>query len=79
MLWGAWAFLRLGAKSVRDRNPKAAAVVFSVVAAVAPGLIPLEFGAHGRTETYFVAAAFIVSLTLLGKILELRAWSTSRC
>ena len=42
---------------------------------MAPGLFPASFHAHGRVGVYFEAAAVIVSLTLLGQMLELRARS----
>src|SRR5690606_22049046 len=44
-------------------------------ATVAPDLFPASFRAHGRVGVYFEAAAVIVSLTLLGQLLELRARS----
>ena len=53
----------------------AAAFGYSVVATLAPGLFPESFRAHGRVGVYFEAAAVIVSLTLLGQLLELRARS----
>ena len=47
---------------------------YSVVAALAPGLIPRQAGAHGvRPGTYFESAAVIVTLVLVGQVLELRA------
>lgn len=52
-----------------------AAFSYSVVAALAPGLFPASFEAHGRIGVYFEAAAVIISLTLLGQMLELRARS----
>ena len=52
-----------------------AAFGYSVVATVAPGLFPSSFHDHGRIGVYFEAAAVIVSLTLLGQLLELRARS----
>ena len=45
------------------------------MATVAPGLFPPSFVAHGRIGVYYEAAAVIISLTLLGQILELRARS----
>ncbi len=50
-----------------------AAYGYSVVATWAPGLFPASFLEHGRIGVYFEAAAVIVSLTLLGQVLELRA------
>jgi len=52
-----------------------AAFLYSVVATLAPGVFPLSFMAHGRIGVYFEAAAVIISLTLLGQMLELRARS----
>jgi Cu+-exporting ATPase len=84
VLWGAWPFFRLGAASLRHRSPNMWTLIslgvlvafgYSVFATLAPHLIPLEFVSHGRTGVYFEAAAVIVSLTLLGQILELRARS----
>jgi Cu+-exporting ATPase len=50
------------------------AYVFSVVAAVLPGLFPASFrNAEGNVAVYFEAAAVIVTLVLLGQVLELRA------
>src|SRR3546814_4999996 len=53
----------------------AAAFGYSVVATIAPDLFPASFREHGRVGVYFEAAAVIVSLTLLGQLLELRARS----
>ena len=53
----------------------AAAFGYSVVATLAPDLFPASFHEHGRAAVYFEAAAVIVSLTLLGQLLELRARS----
>ncbi|HPG94811.1 MAG TPA: haloacid dehalogenase, partial [Dokdonella sp.] len=52
-----------------------AAFLYSLVATLAPDLFPLSFMAHGRIGVYFEAAAVIISLTLLGQMLELRARS----
>jgi Cu+-exporting ATPase len=54
-----------------------AAFGYSVVATVAPDLFPASFREHGRVGVYFEAAAIIVSLTLLGQILELKARSST--
>ena len=50
-----------------------AAFVYSVVATLAPGVFPESFVAMGRVSVYFEAAAVIISLTLLGQLLELKA------
>ena len=84
VLWAGWPFLERCVASIRTRNPNmwtligigvAAAYGYSVVATVAPGLVPASFHQHGRVGVYFESAAVIVSLTLLGQLLELRARS----
>jgi P-type Cu+ transporter len=51
-----------------------AAYLFSVIATLAPGIFPQSFLGHGgRPEVYFESAAIIVTLVLLGQVLELRA------
>src|SRR6202790_2583834 len=52
-----------------------AAFLYSVAAPVAPSVFPASFVAMGRVSVYFEAAAVIISLTLLGQILELKARS----
>lgn len=54
-----------------------AAFGYSLVATLAPGLFPETFREHGRVGVYFEAAAIIVSLTLLGQVLELKARSST--
>jgi len=50
------------------------AFLFSLAAVFAPGWFPHEFGAHdGAVGTYFEAAAVIVTLVLLGDVLQMRA------
>jgi Cu+-exporting ATPase len=84
VLWAGWPFFVRGAQSVINRSPNmwtliglgvAAAYGYSAVATVAPWLFPPSFMQHGRIGVYYEAAAVIVSLTLLGQILELRARS----
>ncbi|HKO88086.1 MAG TPA: heavy metal translocating P-type ATPase [Burkholderiales bacterium] len=84
VLWAGWPFLERGVASVRHRSPNmwtliglgvAAAFIYSVVATIAPEVFPAAFMAHGRIGVYYEAAAVIISLTLLGQILELRARS----
>jgi Cu+-exporting ATPase len=53
----------------------AAAYGYSVVATVTPDLFPQSFLMHGRIGVYYEAAAVIISLTLLGQIMELKARS----
>ncbi|MEO8388710.1 copper-translocating P-type ATPase, partial [Polaromonas sp.] len=52
-----------------------AAFAYSVVATIAPGVFPDSFISMGRVSVYFEAAAVIISLTLLGQMLELKARS----
>jgi len=52
-----------------------AAFVYSVVATVAPQVFPDSFISMGRVAVYFEATAVIISLTLLGQVLELKARS----
>jgi Cu+-exporting ATPase len=84
VLWSGWPFFVRWLQSIRSRKPNmwtligtgvAAAYGYSVVATVAPGLFPRSFVMHGRIGVYYEAAAVIISLTLLGQILELRARS----
>ncbi|MBV6423120.1 MAG: Silver exporting P-type ATPase [Steroidobacteraceae bacterium] len=82
VLWAAWPFFERCVQSIANRSPNmwtligvgvAAAWGYSVVATIAPGLFPASFHEHGRVGVYFEAAAVIVTLTLLGQMLELRA------
>ena len=52
-----------------------AALVYSVVATLVPQVFPTSFISMGRVAVYFEAAAVIISLTLLGQVLELKARS----
>ena len=82
--WAGWPFFVRGAQSVMNRSPNmwtlislgtGSAFVYSVVATVAPQVFPDSFMAMGRVAVYFEAAAVIISLTLLGQLLELKARS----
>jgi len=85
VLWGGWPFFVRGWKSIVTWNPNmftliglgvAIAYVYSLVAALLPGIFPAAFrGANGEVGTYFEAAAVITTLVLLGQVLELRARS----
>ena len=84
VLWAGWPFFVRGVQSVVNRSPNmwtliglgtSAAFVYSVVATVAPGVFPASFVSMGRVSVYFEAAAVIISLTLLGQMLELKARS----
>ncbi|OAB55206.1 ATPase P [Leptolyngbya valderiana BDU 20041] len=87
VLWCGWPFLVRGVRSVQRRALNmftliglgvSVAYVYSVVATVAPGLFPPSFrGASGQVGVYFEAAAMIVTLVLLGQVMELRARSST--
>ncbi|WP_010490714.1 heavy metal translocating P-type ATPase [Pseudomonas sp. S9] len=83
-LWGGWVFFARGIDSIRHRSPNmwtliglgtSAAYLYSVAATLAPQLFPQAFFQDGRIGVYFEAAAVIISLTLLGQMLELKARS----
>jgi P-type Cu+ transporter len=84
-LWAAWPFYVRAVQSVRNRSLNmftliglgvSVAYVYSMVAVIAPGIFPASFrDASGHVAVYFEAAAVIVTLILLGQVLELRARS----
>lgn len=83
VLWSGWPFFQRGWASIRSLNfnmftliaiGTGVAWAYSVVATIAPGLFPEQFrGPEGEVGVYFEAAAVIVTLVLLGQLLELRA------
>jgi Cu+-exporting ATPase len=83
VIWGGWPFFQRGVASLRSRHLNmftlialgtGAAWLSSVVATLAPGAFPASFRGHdGGAPVYFEAAAVIVTLVLLGQVLELRA------
>jgi Cu+-exporting ATPase len=85
VLWGGWPFFQRGWASVVNRSTNmftliamgtGVAYLFSVVATISPGIFPASFRTMGgRPDVYFEAAAAIVTLVLLGQVLELRARS----
>jgi P-type Cu+ transporter len=84
VLWAGLPFFQRGWRSIVQRSPNmwtlislgtGAAFLYSFVATVAPGLFPDSFVSMGRVNVYFEAAAAIISLTLLGQVLELKARS----
>ena len=84
-LWAGLPFLERGVRSVKTGNLNmftlialgvSVAYSYSVVALLAPGLFPDSLRTeHGELGLYFEAAAVIVTLVLLGQVLELRARS----
>jgi len=84
VLWAGWPFFVRCVESIRHRSPNmwtligigvAAAFVYSLLATLVPELFPDAFHEGDRVAVYFEAASVIVSLTLLGQMLELRARS----
>ncbi|ABM42855.1 heavy metal translocating P-type ATPase [Acidovorax sp. JS42] len=84
VLWTGWPFFVRGWQSVIHRSPNmwtliglgtGAAFLYSVVATVAPGVFPDSFISMGRVAVYYEAAVVIISLTMLGQIIELKARS----
>src|SRR2546426_456498 len=85
VLWGGWPFFQRGWASIVNRSLNmftlialgtGTAYVYSVVAALAPGMFPESFRTHGgEVALYFEAAAIITTLVLLGQVIELRARS----
>ncbi len=84
ILWAGWPFFARGVQSVKNRSPNmwtliglgvSSAYGYSIVATLAPGLFPPALLMDGRVGVYYEAAAVIISLTLLGQILELKARS----
>src|ERR1700686_2106980 len=85
VLWGGWPFFQRGWASVVNRSTNmftliamgtGVAYVYSVVATLFPQIFPASFRSMGNSpDVYFEAAAAIVTLVLLGQVLELRARS----
>ena len=85
VLWGAWPFFVRAWQSLVNRHLNMFTLIglgvgvaygYSVVATLAPGLFPAAFRGHGgQVAVYFEAAAVIVTLVLVGQVLELRARS----
>ena len=85
VLWGGWPFFVRGWQSVVTRNLNmftlialgvGVAYVYSLLGTLLPGIFPASFRNElGEVGVYFEAAAVIVTLVLLGQVLELRARS----
>jgi Cu+-exporting ATPase len=82
VLWGGWPFFQRGWTSILNRRLNMFTLIalgsgvaygYSLVATLAPNIFPESIRRHGRPELYFETAAFIVTLVLLGQVLELRA------
>lgn len=85
VLWGGWPFFVRGWNSLKSRHLNmftlisigvSVAFVYSLAAILAPDLFPANFRTHhGQVAVYFEAAAVIITLVLLGQVLELKARS----
>jgi P-type Cu+ transporter len=90
VLWGGWPFFQRGWTSIVNRSTNmftliamgtGVAYLFSLIATVFPRMFSASFGGvddggmNGAPPVYFEAAATIVTLVLLGQVLELRARS----
>jgi heavy metal translocating P-type ATPase len=83
VLWAGWPFFVRGWQSIKTTNYNMFTLIaigtgiawaYSVVATIAPGIFPDAFrDAHGAVGLYFEAAGVIVTLVLLGQVLELKA------
>jgi heavy metal translocating P-type ATPase len=85
VFYSGWVFFKRGWSSIRRWSPNmwtlisigvGAAYLFSVFAMLIPGVFPAQFkDEQGNVHLYFEAAAVILTLVLLGQMLELRAHS----
>jgi P-type Cu+ transporter len=85
VLWGGWPFFQRGWASVVNRSPNMFTLIavgtgtaygYSVFATLLPGWLPDSFRSHHEApQVYFEASAVIITLVLLGQVLELRARS----
>ena len=85
VLWGGWPFFERGRASIVKRSPNmftlialgtGTAYLYSVIATFFPSIFPESFRLpSGRVPVYYESAAAIVTLVLLGQVLELRARS----
>ena len=87
VLWAGWPFIERGWQSLQTRHLNmftliamgtGVAWIYSIVATLAPQVIPLAFlTPEGTAPVYFEAASVIIVLVLLGQVLELRARETT--
>src|SRR5690606_21459082 len=81
VFYSSWDFFKRGWSSIVRWMPNmwtlisigvGAAYLFSVLALLIPGVFPDQFkDANGNVHLYFEAAAVILTLVLLGQVLEL--------
>ncbi len=87
VLWAGWPFFVRGAASIKNRSLNmftliamgtGAAYAYSLFALLFPGALPRSLrGEGGMVPVYFEASAVIVTLVLLGQVLELKARSAT--
>jgi len=85
VFYSGWQFFKRGWSSIRRRSPNmwtlisigvGVAYLFSVFGILFPGLFPAQFkDMNGNVHLYFEAAAVILTLVLLGQVMELKAHS----
>ncbi|MCL7488688.1 MAG: cadmium-translocating P-type ATPase [Desulfobulbaceae bacterium] len=85
VLWAGWVFYVRAVQSVINRSLNmftliglgvSVAYIYSLIAVLFPGIFPAAMrGPHGSVGVYFEAAAVIVTLILLGQVMELKARS----
>lgn len=83
VLWAGWPFFARGWASIKSKNLNmftliavgtGMAYLYSVIATFFPQLFPSQFRTHGGlVGVYYEAAAVIVTLVLVGQVLELKA------
>ena len=82
VLWAGWPFFKRAWRSLVSRSLNmftliavgtGTAFAYSVLAVLVPGIFPESFRDNGQVAVYFEGAAVIVTLVLLGQVLELRA------
>lgn len=82
-LWAAWPFYKRALQSIRNRHLNMFTLIglgvsvaygYSLIATLFPGIFPAAFrNLHGTVAVYFEAGAVIVTLILLGQVLEIKA------
>lgn len=79
--WCGWFFILRFTRSIRERDPNmftliipgiGAAYLYSAFAVIRPDWLPTALTAHGHPPLYFEATAMIVTIVLIGQILEQR-------
>lgn len=84
VLWAGFPIFIRGWQSIMNRNPNmwtlislgtSAAFIYSIIATIVPSVFPASFTSMQHINVYFEASVVIISLTLLGQILELKARS----